>query len=109
MHNVEDRLGKLLDRVIDWLKREFGEGYIYEVDAENKLIFATNIDRHTLDALRYAEENWPYVRVVAIWAFRYPAPTLSYMDYYTLVTPEFIPKPIYTALRSYTGNADPAQ
>jgi tetratricopeptide (TPR) repeat protein len=40
------------DRVIDWLKREFGEGYIYEVDAENKLIFATNIDRQTLDALR---------------------------------------------------------
>ncbi len=56
---------------------------------------------YTLDALRYAEENWPYVRVVAIWAFRYPAPTRSYMDYYTLVTPEFIPKPIYTALQEY--------
>ncbi|HZD11047.1 MAG TPA: hypothetical protein VE553_06870, partial [Candidatus Binatia bacterium] len=45
---------------------------------------------YTLDALRYAEENWPYVRVVAIWALRFPAPTHSYMDYYTLVTPEFI-------------------
>ena len=40
------------DRVIDWLKREFGEGYIYEVDEENKLIFATNVDRQTLDGLR---------------------------------------------------------
>jgi hypothetical protein len=43
---------KAADRVIDWLKREFGEGYIYEVDGENKLIFATNVDRQTLDALR---------------------------------------------------------
>ena len=59
---------------------------------------------YTLDALRYAEENWPYVDVVAIWAFRFPAPTQSYMDYFTLVTPEFIPKPIYTALQTYTGN-----
>lgn len=62
---------------------------------------------YTIDALRYAEENWPYVRVVAIWAFRYPAPTQSYMDYFTLVTPEFIPKPIYHALQSYTGNRPP--
>jgi hypothetical protein len=60
---------------------------------------------YTLDALRYAEENWPYVRVVGIWAFRFPAPTHSYMDYYTLVTPEFIPKPIYRELQAFTGNA----
>lgn len=59
---------------------------------------------YTIDALNYAEENWPFVRVVAIWAFRYPAPTQSYMDYYTLVTPEFIPKPIYDALQVYTGS-----
>jgi hypothetical protein len=62
---------------------------------------------YTLDALTYAEENWPYVHVVAIWAFRYPAPTRSYMDYYTLVTPEFIPKPIYAALQTFTGNGSP--
>ncbi len=59
---------------------------------------------YTLDALRYAEENWPYVNLLAIWAFRLPAPARSYMDYYTLVTPEFIPKPIYDALQEYTGN-----
>lgn len=59
---------------------------------------------YTIDALRYAEENWPYVELVAIWAFRFPAPTSSYMDYYTLVTPEFIRKPIYTAIQTYTGN-----
>ncbi len=60
--------------------------------------------QYTLDALQYAEVNWPYVEGVAIWAFRFPAPTKSYMDYYTLVTPEFVAKPIYHALQEYTGN-----
>jgi len=60
--------------------------------------------QYTLDAVAYAEENWPYVETMAIWAFRFPAPTKSFMDYYTLVTPEFVPKPIYTEIQTYTGN-----
>lgn len=55
--------------------------------------------QYTIDAIRYAEDNWPYVELVAIWAFRYPAPTRSYPDYFTLVTPEFVTKPIFDALR----------
>lgn len=58
---------------------------------------------YTLDALDYAAENWPYVKALAIWAFRYPAPTRSYPDNYTLVTPEFVAKPIYEALKEYAG------
>lgn len=58
----------------------------------------------TLDALEYAESNWPYVEGLAIWSFRLPAPSKSYMDYYTMVTPEFVTKPIYDALKEYTGN-----
>ncbi|PID85400.1 MAG: hypothetical protein CSB13_08295 [Chloroflexi bacterium] len=60
--------------------------------------------QYTIDALTYAEENWPYVEMMGIWAFRFPAPHKSYMDYYTLVTPEFVEKPIYTALQEYSGN-----
>jgi hypothetical protein len=60
--------------------------------------------QYTLDALRYAEENWPFVEMMALWAFRYPAPTKSYMDYFTLVTPEFVAKPIYDAIQAYTGS-----
>jgi len=56
---------------------------------------------YTIDALDYSAEHWPYVEMVAIWAFRYPAATRSYPDYYTLVTPEFIAKPIYNALKEY--------
>lgn len=61
---------------------------------------------YTLEALRYAQANWPFVEMLAIWAFRYPAPTMSYMDYFTLVTPEFVAKPIYEALQRYTGNSE---
>lgn len=57
--------------------------------------------QYTLDAYRYAEQNWPYVESMALWAFRFPAPTKSYMDYFTLVTPEFVKKPIYNELQSY--------
>jgi polysaccharide biosynthesis protein PslG len=60
--------------------------------------------QNTLDAFTYAEENWPYVEMIAIWAFRLPAPTKSYMDNFTLVTPEFVTKPIYTELQRFTGN-----
>ncbi len=34
------------------LKREFGEGYLYEIDNDNKLIFATHTDSETLKALK---------------------------------------------------------
>jgi len=60
--------------------------------------------QYTLDAFAYAEKNWPYVETMAIWAFRVPAPSKSFMDYYTLVTPEFVPKPIYAAIKEYAGN-----
>lgn len=60
--------------------------------------------QYTLDALRYAEAHWPYVKTVAIWVFRLPAPSRSYTDYFVLVTPEFVRKPIYDAIQEYTGN-----
>jgi hypothetical protein len=60
--------------------------------------------QYTIDALDWAEKEWPFVEMVAIWAFRLPAPSKSYMDSYTLVTPEFFKKPIYDSLQEYTGN-----
>lgn len=54
---------------------------------------------YTLAALDHVATELPYVEVAAIWMFRTPAPIKSYMDYFTLVTPEFIPKPIYFALQ----------
>lgn len=45
------------------LKEQFGQGYLYEIDDADKLIFATNTDRATLDALknnlvRQAHSQW---------------------------------------------------
>jgi hypothetical protein len=59
---------------------------------------------YTLEALEHAEENWPFVETLAIWALRYPAPTNGYMDYYTLITPEFVIKPIYDELKTWSGS-----
>jgi hypothetical protein len=60
--------------------------------------------QYTIDALDWAEREWPFVEMVAIWAFRLPAPSKSYMDSYTLMTPEFVKKPIYVSLQEYTEN-----
>jgi polysaccharide biosynthesis protein PslG len=62
--------------------------------------------QYTVDALRYAESNWPWLDQLCLWAFRYPAPTYSYPDYYTLVTPDFTLKPIYYALQAYATSAE---
>lgn len=40
------------DRVLAWLKRELGGGYIFEIDETHKLVFATNIDARTLASLK---------------------------------------------------------
>ena len=63
---------------------------------------------HTLAAFRYAEANWPWLEKLCLWAFRYPAPTFSYPDNFTLVTPDFQIKPIYYAIQDYTLSREKA-
>lgn len=58
---------------------------------------------YTLAMIDYATQSWPYVEVIALWMLRTPAPTRSFLDYYTLITPEFVEKPLYTALQSYAN------
>jgi hypothetical protein len=57
--------------------------------------------QYTVDAYRYVAKNWPQVEELCIWAFRYPLPTLSYPDNFTLVTTDFQIKPIYYAIQAY--------
>jgi hypothetical protein len=47
-------------------------------------------------------KSWPWAKVMALWAFRYPWPARTYLDYFTLVTPEFDPKPIYLEVQKYS-------
>jgi hypothetical protein len=58
---------------------------------------------YTVEAYRWAREHWPWCRCVAMWAFRYPAPVHNYQDYYTFVTTDFRPKPIYQAIQDYAS------
>ncbi len=43
-----------VQRTLARLKKRFGENYMYEVDEQDKLIFATNTDASTLEALKHA-------------------------------------------------------
>ncbi|MDX1991600.1 MAG: cellulase family glycosylhydrolase [bacterium] len=56
---------------------------------------------YTLDALRWVEDEWDWAETFCLWIFRYPRPTGRYPDYFTLVTPEFQLKPIYSAVQAY--------
>ena len=48
-----------------------------------------------------ARTEWPWCLAVGLWAFRLPTPAYTYMDNYTFVTPDFIPRPIYDEVRQY--------
>jgi hypothetical protein len=58
---------------------------------------------YTVGAYEWARQHWPWCECVAIWAFRYPASTLSYQDYYSFVTTDFEPKVIYLEVQSYAS------
>lgn len=58
---------------------------------------------YTVGAYEWARSHWPWCACVAMWAFRYPAPTLSYQDYYAFVTTDFEPRVIYLEVQEYTG------
>ena len=55
----------------------------------------------TVRAYEKARTEWPWVLAVNVWAFRLPAPAQNYNDFYTLVDPDFTPRPIYDAIRAY--------
>lgn len=46
-------------------------------------------------------QQWDWLDACALWAFRYPAPAQTYQDYFTFVTPDFDPKPIYYEVQKY--------
>ncbi len=57
---------------------------------------------YTIGAYEWARQRWPWCACVAMWAFRYPASTYSYHDYYAFVTTDFEPRVIYLEVQAYT-------
>ncbi len=60
---------------------------------------------YTIGAYQWSYHHWPWCEAVAMWAFRYPAPTYSYLDHFTFVTDDFQPQVIYLEVQEYTGNS----
>lgn len=56
---------------------------------------------NSLRAYQMAQE-WPWLEMMALWAFRYPWPSRTYLDYFTFVTTDFEPKPIYLEIQNYS-------
>ncbi len=51
------------EKILAQLRQRFGADYLYQIDHDNRLVFATNTDRQTLTELRkfltqYAEAQW---------------------------------------------------
>jgi len=57
--------------------------------------------QYTVDAYQIALEKWDWCEALCMWAFRYPRPARSFQDGFTFVTPEFLPKPIYSEVARY--------
>jgi hypothetical protein len=57
---------------------------------------------YTVRAYEIALREWPWVDALCIWAFRYPRPAATYQDYYTFVSADFQPKPIYLEVQAYS-------
>ena len=60
---------------------------------------------YTVQAYELAR-RWPWLESVNLWAFRYPWPAKTYLDYFSFVTPDFVPKPIYEEVKRYARGTD---
>jgi hypothetical protein len=58
----------------------------------------------TIEAMRFAEANWPWARSVCVWNFRMPSLVQSYPDYWAIVTPDFQKRALYDALQRFALN-----
>ncbi len=61
----------------------------------------------TVRAYQQALSDWPWCHAVAMWAFRYPKPSNTFLDYFTFVTADLTPKPIYFAVQRYAHGEGP--
>ncbi len=61
----------------------------------------------TIQAYEQVLEDWPWCQAAILWAFRYPRPANTFQDYFTFVTTDFTPKPIYYAVQRYARGDEP--
>ncbi len=62
---------------------------------------------YTVRAYEKALLEWPWCEAMILWVFRYPRPANTYQDYFTFVTTDFTPKPIYFVVQQYAQGKSP--
>lgn len=62
---------------------------------------------YTVRAYEMALAEWPWCQAAALWVFRYPRPANTYQDYWTFVSTDFTPKPVYFAVQRYAQGEGP--
>jgi len=67
-------------KIRQMLRAKFGEGYLHEIDHDRKLVFATNVDRHTLADMK--QRLTAYATAQQRHLFTYP-----FEQYLTIVIP----------------------
>lgn len=72
-----------------------------------KAVLPSQRSAYSLRAYETALEEWPWCEALVLWAFRYPRPTNTYLDYFTFVTPDFTPKPIFYEVQRYSRGDRP--
>ncbi len=101
---------ELLHRIL--VEAGYGEVKVYITEGGwndhprwTKAVLPSQRVAFTLRAYQKAAEEWPWCEAVALWAFRYPRPANSYLDYYSFVTADFAPEPVYLAVQQYALGA----
>jgi hypothetical protein len=61
----------------------------------------------TVRAYEKSLDEWPWCKAVVLWAFRYPRPANTFQDYFTFVTTDFTPKPIYFTVQRVARGDEP--
>jgi hypothetical protein len=60
---------------------------------------------YTIAAYEWAASK-PWVKMLAMWAFRFPQPAHTYQDGWTWLNEDFSPKPIYDEVRRYATTGE---
>jgi hypothetical protein len=62
---------------------------------------------YSVRAYERALEEWPWCEAAVLWSFRFPRPANTFQDYFTFVTTDFTPKPIYFSVQRYARGLEP--
>jgi hypothetical protein len=110
-----DRLNFRRYEMLREVMRAFGDGdkpvYITESSWNDhpRWIYAVRPGQrvqYTLDALNFVEKNWLTVKNLCFWYFRSPVLLRTYQDYFSFVTVDFRPRPIYDEVRRWARGAE---